>query len=44
LPAPRSGAPIEVATHIGVKTVAGFPGAVIELETNPKGENRLQTF
>ncbi len=30
---------IEVAARIGVKTVAGFPGAVIELETNPKGLN-----
>ncbi len=30
---------IEVAAHIGVKTVSGFPGAVIELTTNPRGEN-----
>src|ERR1043165_2760245 len=30
---------IDVAAHIGVRTVAGFPGAVIELETNPKGLN-----
>lgn len=30
---------IEVAAHIGVKTVSGFPGAVIELDVNPKGEN-----
>jgi sugar phosphate isomerase/epimerase len=30
---------IAAAAHIGVKTVAGFPGAVIELETNPKGQN-----
>jgi sugar phosphate isomerase/epimerase len=30
---------IEVAAHIGVKTVCGFPGAVIELTTNPKGHN-----
>ena len=30
---------IEVAQHIGCNTVAGFPGAVIELETNPKGLN-----
>ena len=30
---------IDVAAHIGVKTVCGFPGAVIELETNPKGLN-----
>ncbi len=30
---------IEVAAHLGVRTVAGFPGAVIELERNPKGEN-----
>ena len=32
---------IEVAAHLGVKTVAGFPGAVIELETNPKGQNPI---
>src|ERR1041384_7040201 len=30
---------IDVAAHIGVKTVAGFPGAVIELEPHPKGLN-----
>lgn len=30
---------IDVAALMGVKTVAGFPGAVIELETNPKGLN-----
>src|SRR5215831_15947057 len=30
---------IEVAAHIGVKTVCGFPGAVIELERHPKGNN-----
>jgi sugar phosphate isomerase/epimerase len=30
---------IEVASHLGIKTVAGFPGAIIELETNPKGLN-----
>jgi sugar phosphate isomerase/epimerase len=30
---------IEVAAHIGVKTVSGFPGAVIELERHPKGNN-----
>lgn len=30
---------IEVAAHLGVKTVAGFAGAVIELETNPRGGN-----
>ncbi len=30
---------IEVASMIGVKTVAGFPGAVIELTLNPKGNN-----
>jgi sugar phosphate isomerase/epimerase len=30
---------IEVAAHIGVKTVSGFPGAVIELTTNPRGDN-----
>lgn len=29
----------EVAAHIGVKTVSGFAGAVIELETNPRGGN-----
>jgi sugar phosphate isomerase/epimerase len=32
---------IEVAAHIGVKTVSGFPGAVIELERHPKGNNPL---
>jgi sugar phosphate isomerase/epimerase len=30
---------IEVASLIGVKTVCGFAGAVIELETHPKGGN-----
>jgi sugar phosphate isomerase/epimerase len=30
---------IDVAAHIGVKTVCGFPGAVIELERHPKGNN-----
>src|SRR5687767_11711123 len=30
---------IEVAAHIGVKTVAGFPGAVIETEINERGGN-----
>ena len=30
---------IEVASHLGIKTVAGFPGAVIELERHPKGQN-----
>ncbi len=30
---------IEVASHIGVKTVSGFPGAVIELEINERGGN-----
>src|ERR1700742_905941 len=30
---------IEVAAHIGVKTVSGFAGAVIELEANPRGGN-----
>ena len=30
---------IDVASHLGVRTVAGFPGAVIELRTNPKGLN-----
>jgi sugar phosphate isomerase/epimerase len=30
---------IEVAAHIGVNTVSGFPGAVIELEPHPKGNN-----
>jgi sugar phosphate isomerase/epimerase len=30
---------IEVAAHTGIKTVSGFPGAVIEMEVNPKGEN-----
>jgi sugar phosphate isomerase/epimerase len=32
---------IEVAAHIGVKTVSGFPGAVIETEVHPKGGNVL---
>ena len=30
---------IEVAAHIAVKTVSGFPGAVIELDRHPKGNN-----
>jgi sugar phosphate isomerase/epimerase len=30
---------IEVAAHIGVKTVAGFAGAVIETELNERGGN-----
>lgn len=30
---------IEVASLIGIRTVCGFPGAVIELTTNPKGDN-----
>src|SRR6516162_1992196 len=30
---------IEVAAHIGVKNVCGFPGAVIELGRHPKGNN-----
>lgn len=30
---------IEVAAHIGVRTVSGFPGAVIELESHPRGHN-----
>ena len=30
---------IDAASHLGIKTVCGFPGAVIELETNPKGNN-----
>jgi len=30
---------IEVAAHIGVKTVAGFPGAVIETRFNERGGN-----
>jgi sugar phosphate isomerase/epimerase len=30
---------IDVAVHLGISTVAGFPGAVIELERHPKGEN-----
>jgi sugar phosphate isomerase/epimerase len=30
---------IDVAAHMGVKTVSGFAGAVIELETNPRGNN-----
>ena len=32
---------IEVAAHIGVKTVSGFPGAVIEMERHPKGNNPI---
>jgi sugar phosphate isomerase/epimerase len=32
---------IEVAAHIGVKTVSGFPGAVIELDRHPKGNNPI---
>src|SRR5262245_12310848 len=32
---------IEVAAHIGVKTVAGFAGAVIELEPHPRGNNPM---
>lgn len=32
---------IEVAAHIGAKTVSGFPGAVIELERHPKGNNPI---
>ena len=30
---------IEVASHIGVKTICGFPGAVIETEINERGGN-----
>lgn len=30
---------IDVASHIGIKTVSGFPGAVIELTVNPRGDN-----
>ncbi len=30
---------IDVAEYIGVKTVAGFPGAIIELESHPTGAN-----
>ena len=30
---------IEAAAHMGVKTVSGFAGAVIELETNERGGN-----
>jgi sugar phosphate isomerase/epimerase len=30
---------VEVAAHIGVRTVAGFPGAVIETRTDPRGGN-----
>lgn len=32
---------IEVASHIGVPVVSGFAGAVIEFETNPKGNNQV---
>jgi sugar phosphate isomerase/epimerase len=30
---------IEAAAHIGVRTVTGFPGAVIELQTDSRGGN-----
>jgi sugar phosphate isomerase/epimerase len=30
---------IEVAAHLGIRTVAGFPGAVIELDAHPTGGN-----
>jgi sugar phosphate isomerase/epimerase len=30
---------IDAAMYLGIKTVAGFPGAVIELEPHPKGNN-----
>ncbi len=30
---------IEVAAHIGIKTVSGFPGAIIETEINERGGN-----
>ncbi len=30
---------IEVAAHVGIKTVAGFPGAVIETEFHERGGN-----
>ena len=30
---------IEVAAHIGVKTVSGFSGSVVETEINPRGGN-----
>jgi sugar phosphate isomerase/epimerase len=30
---------IEVAAHLGVRTVSGFPGAVIDPEINPRGGN-----
>src|SRR2546421_4534328 len=32
---------IEVASHIGVKTVSGFAGAVIEMETHSRGGNPI---
>jgi len=32
---------IDVAARIDVKTVCGFPGAVIELEKHPKGHNPI---
>jgi len=32
---------IEVVAHIGVKTVSGFLGAVIELDRHPKGNNPI---
>jgi sugar phosphate isomerase/epimerase len=34
---------IEVAAHLGVKTVAGFPGAVIEVKTDSRGGNPVYT-
>src|SRR5678815_917932 len=30
---------IEVAALLGIKTISGFPGAVIEMERHPKGDN-----
>jgi sugar phosphate isomerase/epimerase len=32
---------IEVASHLEISTVCGFPGAVIELEKHPKGNNPI---
>ena len=34
---------IDVAALMGVRTVAGFPGAVIEVTTNPRGGNPICT-
>ena len=33
---------IEVAAHLGVRTVAGFAGGVIRFQPNPRGGNQVQ--